>query len=238
MAQVLLHRSSKQMKTLFYSKARSMSDLTYRCPLCHEPVKVAAAQVGGRIDCPHCNRAIEIEAPKAELIEGTDLDDGTADRVASPLDSEEMLRVVHPVMFRAHPFWFILLFGCFVAGLIVAAGGGFFEFPWERSLGWILGGVLVVIGGLGLIVWWLKTRTLTLEVTSKRTRLIRGFIAKKTSEVQHDDVRNIQVDQSMVGRLVNVGGLAVSSSGQDDLEINAKGLPGPNEIAELIRDRQ
>lgn len=215
-----------------------MSDLTYRCPLCREPVKVAAALVGQQIDCPHCHRAIRIEAPVAELIEGTELDDGMADRVASPLDSEELIRVVHPVMFRAHPFWFLLLFGCFAAGLIIAAGGGFLELPWEASVGWIIGGSLAVFGGLGLIAWWLKTRTLTLEVTSKRTRLIRGFIAKSTSEVQHDDVRNIQVDQSVIGRLVNVGGLAISSSGQDDLEINAKGLPGPNQIAELIRDRQ
>lgn len=215
-----------------------MSDLTYRCPLCHEPVKVAAALVGQQIDCPHCHRAIKIDAPIAELIEGTDLDDGTANRVTSPLGAEEMIRVVHPVMFRAHPFWFILLFGCFLAGLIIAAGGGFFEFPWEPPVGWAIGGALAVLGGIGLVVWWLKTRTLTLEVTSKRTRLIRGFIAKSTSEVQHDDVRNIQVDQSMVGRLVNVGRLAISSSGQEDLEINAKGLPGPNEIAELIRDRQ
>lgn len=215
-----------------------MSDLTYRCPLCHEPVKVAASLVGEQIDCPHCHRAIKIEAPVAELIEGTDLDDGTADRVASPLDSEEMICVVHPVMFRAHPFWFLLLFGCFVAGLVIAAGGGFFSFPWQALVGWILGGVLAVFGGIGLIAWWLKTRAVTLEVTNKRTRLIRGLIAKSTSEVQHDDVRNIQVDQSMIGRLVDVGELAISSSGQDGLEINAKGLPGPNHIAELIRDRQ
>lgn len=215
-----------------------MSDLTYRCPLCHKPVKVAAALVGQQIDCPRCHRAIMIDAPKAELIEGTELDDGTADRVASPLDTEELIRVVHPVMFRAHPFWFLLLFGCFIAGLVVAAGGSYLEFPWDAQVGWILGGALAAFGGLGLIYWWIKTRTLTLEVTSKRTRLTRGFIAKSTSEVQHDDVRNIQVHQSLVGRLVNVGGLAISSSGQDDLEINAKGLPGPNQIAELIRDRQ
>lgn len=215
-----------------------MSDLTYRCPLCHAPVKVAAALVGQQIDCPRCSRAIRIEAPVAELIEGTDLDNGRADRVASPVDSEEMIRVVHPVMFRAHPFWFLLLFGCFLAGLVIVAGGSFLTFPWEASVGWILGGVLAAFGGVGLIFWWLKTRTLTLEITSKRTRMIRGFIAKSTSEVQHDDVRNIQVDQSVIGRLVNVGGLAISSSGQDDLEINAQGLPGPNQIAELIRNRQ
>ncbi|WP_442511111.1 PH domain-containing protein [Novipirellula sp. SH528] len=215
-----------------------MSDLTYRCPLCHEAVKVAPALVGEQIDCPNCHRVIKIDAPSAELIEGTGADGDSADRVASPLDSEELIRQVHPVMFRAHPFRFSLLFICFVVGVFLAAGGQLFELPWETTVGWVVGGVLAMIGGVGLIVWWISTRSLTLEVTSKRTRLTKGLIAKSTSEVQHDDVRNIQVHQSIIGRMVNVGALAISSSGQDDLEITANGLPGPNQIAELIRDRQ
>jgi hypothetical protein len=35
-----------------------------------------------------------------------------------------------------------------------------------------------------------------------------------------------------------VGDLAISSSGQDDLEIQARGLSNPAGIAELIRQRQ
>lgn len=215
-----------------------MSDLTYRCPMCHEPLRVAPALVGEQIDCPHCHRAIQIDAPVAELMEDTALDRDDAVRVSSPLDSEEVIRVVHPVMFRAHPVWFAILMLCLVGGAVLAFGGSYLNFPWQAFVGWVMGGIVIAIGLIGLIAWWIKTQTLTLEITSARTRSIRGLIAKSTSEVQHDDVRNIQVDQSFYGRLVDVGTLAVSSSGQDGLEILAKGIPGPNSLAELIRDRQ
>ncbi len=215
-----------------------MSDLTYCCPLCHENLRVAPSLVGDQIDCPHCHHAIRVEAPIAELVDDSVLTGDKPLRVASPLDSEEVIRVVHPVMFRAHPVWFALLLLCVIAGGVLAFGGSYFSFPWQLAVGWIAGGVLAVIGLVGFFAWWVTTQALTLEITSKRTRSIRGLVAKSTSEVQHDDVRNIQVVQSFYGRLVDVGRLAVSSSGQDGLEIVADGIPGPNHIAGLIRDRQ
>jgi len=78
----------------------------------------------------------------------------------------------------------------------------------------------------------------TLTVTNDRTIYQRGFVSRETSEVQHDDVRNIQLDQSFVQRLLNVGGVSISSSGQDDIEVVAKRLPNPKRIIELIRANQ
>jgi len=215
-----------------------MSDLTYRCPLCQQNIAVAPALVGQQIDCPHCEHPIKVDAPVARLIEETSPDDREIDRVVSPVNSEELIQTVHPVMFRAHPFYYLLLVACLLGGLVIGLGGRYFNLPWNTMIDWIIGGTLAGTGAVALFVWWVKTLGVTLEVTSKRTRLTRGLIAKASSEVQHDDVRNIQVDQTFIGRLVNVGALAISSSGQDDLEIEAKGLPGPGQIAELIRDRQ
>jgi uncharacterized membrane protein YdbT with pleckstrin-like domain len=209
--------------------------------MCREPMRVGPSLVGQQIDCPHCHRAVRIEAPVAELVEDGTLDKRdhrTVKRVSSPMDSEEVLKIVHPVMFRAHPVWFLLFSACVLLGIVIAVGSEWLAFPWGLMWGFVLGGATVLVGAVGLFLWWIKTRMLTLEITSKRTRSIRGLFAKSTSEVQHDDVRNIQIAQSSYGRLVGVGTLAVSSSGQDDLEIVAKGIPAPNEIAELIRDRQ
>ncbi len=127
---------------------------------------------------------------------------------------------------------------CLPGGLLIGLGGRYLSLPWDMMIDWIIGGTLAGIGAVALFIWWVKTLGVTLEVTSKRTRLSRGLIAKPSSEVQRDDVRNIQIDQTFIGRLVNVGSLAISSSGQDDLEIEVKGLSGSGQIAELIRDRQ
>jgi len=215
-----------------------MSDLTYKCPLCQKNIAVAPALVGQQIDCPHCKLPIKVDAPVARLIEETAPDDNEVERVVTPVNSEELIQTFHPVMFRARPFYYMLLMACLMGGLVIGLGGRYFSLPWNVTIDWIVGGTLAGIGAVALLVWWVKTLGVTLEVTSKRTRLTRGLIAKASSEVQHDDVRNIQVDQTFIERLVNVGSLAISSSGQDDLEIQAKGLPGPGQIAELIRDRQ
>ena len=78
----------------------------------------------------------------------------------------------------------------------------------------------------------------TLTVTDDRTTYQEGFVSRETSEVQHNDVRYIQLDQSLVQRLLGIGGVSISSSGQDNLEIVANRLPNPKRIIELIRANQ
>jgi len=48
----------------------------------------------------------------------------------------------------------------------------------------------------------------------------------------------MQVDQNAIQRILNVGSIAISSSGQDDLEIYVKGIPDPNDVADFIRKMQ
>ena len=66
----------------------------------------------------------------------------------------------------------------------------------------------------------------------------RGVINRRTSEVQHDDIRNIQVQQNLVERLVGAGTIAISSAGQDDMEIVARGIAHPQRVIETIRTHQ
>ena len=57
---------------------------------------------------------------------------------------------------------------------------------------------------------------------------------RHTSEVLHDHVRNIEIRQSFLQRITNVGYLGISSSGQDGIEIEIKDLPKPYELKALI----
>jgi len=101
-----------------------------------------------------------------------------------------------------------------------------------------LGGVLVVVSLLTFFWWWVVTVFTTVIVTTKRTVHRVGIIARDSSEVQHDDVRNLQIDQSILERILGIGDIAISSSGQDDMEIVAAGVPNPERIAKVIRKHQ
>jgi hypothetical protein len=83
-------------------------------------------------------------------------------------------------------------------------------------------------------VWKIKTLGAALEITNKRTVERRGLFSKATSEVVHDNIRNVQVDQTFWQRVWKVGALGLSSSGQDGIEIHMQHVPKPEEVRRII----
>lgn len=220
--------------------------ILYKCPRCDDNVAVESHLCGDSVACPACGSKFVPEPPRAEPMqvetERANEDISEANVVDRTADDETIIHQVHQAMFRRNPFWFLLLSTVFVGCLVLSGVIWFWpadQGRWESatSLGLVLLLIALVFGAM-LLVWWVRTRSMTLTVTNKRTRLREGILAKQTTEVQHDDVRNLQIDQSAVQRLLSVGDLAISSSGQDDLEVVAKGIPSPGEIAALIRKRQ
>ena len=120
---------------------------------------------------------------------------------------EQTLLEVSPAMFRAHPIWFLVCI------------------------------VLIVFYGLGLVplfLWWLSNKGMKLTVTTKRTTMRKGLIAKHTTEVWHRDVRNLQIHQGILQRMLGVGTIAVSSAGQSDVEIAFVGIKDPESVKQII----
>ena len=141
---------------------------------------------------------------------------------------EDELRSVHPAMFRSNPVGFILTCALILLGFVLL-------FLIENKTGKLFGLLLpVVAGGIIFLIWWLKILGTTLSVTSKRTCITRGILSKRTSEVMHSDVRNIQTYQTFLQRILDVGYLAISSAGQSDVETAVKGIPDPDGIRDLI----
>lgn len=94
---------------------------------------------------------------------------------------------------------------------------------------------ILAVGGLGTISWWWLDRlSASFEITTKRTIMHRGFFSKSSSEVVHDNIRNIQIDQAFLQRITNVGRIGISSSGQDGVEIQVNHLPNPDKLREII----
>ena len=93
---------------------------------------------------------------------------------------------------------------------------------------------LVVVGLIIFLIWWMRSKGTQLTVTTERTSLRRGILSKSITEVWHQDVRNVQLDQTFFQRLLGVGSLGISSSGQAGLEISVSGIPDPERVKDLI----
>jgi hypothetical protein len=217
----------------------------FECPHCKSTVEVEATSVGEVVSCPspECGLPFEASAPRGHALDPsaqrTPKREGEQ-RLVADENLETTLHVTHPAMFRRRPFSFIGLCGAMLLG-VVGAIGSFVGLATAVlapvTLLWI--SVLVAVGSAGtLLWWWIDVISETLTITSERTVHREGLLSKKTTEVLHDDVRNLQLDQTFVERLLGVGDIAISSSGQDDLEIVARAMPRPDEIVATIRKYQ
>ncbi len=93
---------------------------------------------------------------------------------------------------------------------------------------------LVGVGLIILLVWWFKSKATLLTVTDERTILRKGILSKSINEVWHQDVRNVQLNQSFWQRIFGTGTLQISSAGQADVEIKIVGIPEPEEVKAII----
>jgi len=230
----------------------STDTLAYHCPHCGELMEVPAALVDQTVACVHCHKPFRADAPRSAPVDKSIPGSvGEQTKVATPADDELLLETIHPAMFRNHPFVFLGIIGLFLLGvaglLMVLAGRLGTEFsawgvsndePGDQNMVLWISLIAVAGSALYLFAWWVQTRFTSLEVTTERTIFQRGLIARSTSEVRHDDVRNMRIHQTIVQRLLGVGMIAISSSGQDDFEIQARGIPSPESVVETIRSYQ
>jgi membrane protein YdbS with pleckstrin-like domain len=124
--------------------------------------------------------------------------------------SETVLYKDHPAMFRNRPVLFLICCALIPFG----------------------------IGLVVLLAWWLHCQATSLVITKSRVTLRKGLLSKDTNDVLIADIRNVQVRQTLLQRILGVGAVAVSTSGQGDMEIEVHGVPGPDRIKAILNDRR
>lgn len=203
--------------------------LEIKCDRCEQMIEVAEPPADGKVTCPRCgdvNRVGTAIAQPPPIPKVPSRDDG-ASPTAGP---EQTLLIVRQPMFRAHPFWYSLMVLLFVGGIAASfiPGGAVFGLP--------IAGVAL----LWWLIWWAAPhRWVKLTITNKRTTRQEGIVMRKTSEVLHKHIQNVTIDQSILGRLLDVGEIAIDtaagpSRSGDHVEIRMKTAPHPYQIKELI----
>jgi uncharacterized membrane protein YdbT with pleckstrin-like domain len=71
----------------------------------------------------------------------------------------------------------------------------------------------VVIGLVLLLVAWINVKSTELGVTNKRVIVKTGFISRRTVELNLQKVESVQVDQGLLGRMLNFGTVVIAGGG-------------------------
>ena len=125
---------------------------------------------------------------------------------------DTVLRPDEKVLAVGHMHWIVYARGgaLLVVALIILLFSG------PSALGTILGiiGWLLVVVALVLLAqaWFLKWTT-EIAVTNLRVIQKRGFIRRSTNEMNMDKVESVIVDQTLLGRVLDYGSVAVRGTG-------------------------
>lgn len=180
------------------------------------------------------------ETPKADApmpaTTPTRVDRAAAAGLPSEFGPEVRVLKLRPCMFRARPFSYMGLALLMAAAGVLALVAAFRKEPlWPADAFWLVVCLLMFLTGATIMgVWYLKTLSASLEVTTKRTVESHGLFSRATSEVLHDNIRNIAVKQSFVDRVFNVGQIEISSAGHAGVEVAMKDVRNPHGVRDAI----
>ena len=71
----------------------------------------------------------------------------------------------------------------------------------------------VAIGLVLLLIAWITIKSTELGVTNKRVIVKTGFISRRTVELNLQKVESVQVDQGLMGRVLNFGTIVIAGGG-------------------------
>ncbi|MCA3108131.1 MAG: PH domain-containing protein [Rhodocyclaceae bacterium] len=87
---------------------------------------------------------------------------------------------------------------------------------WWSLSGYLVLGVVLLPVGVGLILLalaWVKQRSTELAVTNKRVITKFGFIQRDTVELNIQKVESVQVQQGIMGRMLDFGTIVIAGGG-------------------------
>jgi uncharacterized membrane protein YdbT with pleckstrin-like domain len=129
------------------------------------------------------------------------------------------------IVYQGRPSW-LNYYLLYVIGIIL--------FGFLVNVGEIIGGFFVLLIVLGLAAI-LRYRYL-FTVTKNRIISREGLIAKNTNEIQLKHIRALNVKQGIIGRLLGIGTIEISSAAGGGVEVMFKGIRDPHGVKENIRN--
>jgi uncharacterized membrane protein YdbT with pleckstrin-like domain len=115
---------------------------------------------------------------------------------------------------------------------LAAAAWGIYRYAgfWKEITGFFF------VAAAGLAVHMTFRRFgVALLVKPEEISLERGMIGRHSIEISTPNIRTIQVNQSVMQRILNVGNLLIGSSATKDYEISVSSLPNPYAIRDMIQ---
>ena len=126
-------------------------------------------------------------------------------RVLQPGESVVHIARMHPIVFLAAVLWFAAALALLVAAMAVQGD--------LRIAAEALAAFCAIFGIASGVPALIRRATTELAVTDRRVIYKSGVIARHTLEMNRSKVESVDVDQSLLGRLLGFGTIVVRGTG-------------------------
>jgi uncharacterized membrane protein YdbT with pleckstrin-like domain len=151
------------------------------------------------------------------------------------------LRPGEQVIFQGHPSWRAIL-GFYLqwvlAGLVA---GGIAALVTAIDSKVKVGVVILVFAAVvvvGIFVGLVKRIATTYSITNQRLHIKRGIVSRKIQQTRIERVQNVNISQSVMQRILQVGKVDFDTAGTDDADFSFDGVSQPEHMMKAVEQAQ
>ena len=123
-----------------------------------------------------------------------------------------------------------------IAGIGLAIAGIAYSGSW-LSTALIFCGIALLVASSLMIVWViLGIRSQRYKITRKLIEREQGMLVKRIDALDLGRVKDVELKQSLVDRMLNIGTIEVFSSDKTDPVMFIEAIPNPRPVYEQLRD--
>ncbi len=135
------------------------------------------------------------------------------------------------IIYEGHPSWRAIL-GYYLKGIlggaVLAVIAKFAAGTGEAIL------VFAVVAGITVLIGFIKRIATTYTITDRRLNIKRGIISRNVQETRLQRVQNVNFQQSVYQRLMQIGNVDFDTAAGDDYTFTFAGVAEPAEVVEKV----
>jgi uncharacterized membrane protein YdbT with pleckstrin-like domain len=142
------------------------------------------------------------------------------------------LQAGEKVIYEGHPSWRAIL-GFYLKGALVGAAAGVLAALLNDGAG--LGVVVfVIVLAVTILVGFIRRVATIYTITDRRLNIKIGIIARKVQETRLQRVQNVNFNQGVYERLMQIGDVEFTTAGADESNFVFAGVGQPEEVVKQV----
>jgi uncharacterized membrane protein YdbT with pleckstrin-like domain len=136
------------------------------------------------------------------------------------------------VIYQGHPSWRAIL-GFYLKGALVGAAAGVLAALLNDGAG--LGVVVfVIVLAVTILVGFIRRVATVYTITDRRLNIKIGIVARKVQETRLQRVQNVNFNQGVYERLMQIGDVEFTTAGTDESNFVFAGVGQPEEVVQQV----